>query len=90
MFKYINGILQLIDTDEKRLRVCEEQKDIFLLGYYYSKIEKWVTINFKDELEIMEIKDIAKLVSEEDFYKFYQYINEIKKLEHTIRGKYSF
>ena len=90
MLKYINIILQLIDTDEKRLKLCEEQTDIFLLGYYYSKIEKWVAINFKNELEIMDIKDIAKLVTDEDFYKFYQYINEIKKLEHSIRGKYSF
>ena len=90
MFKYINIILQLIDTDEKRIKICEEQKDIFLLGYYYSKIEKWIIVNFKDELEIITIKDIVKLVCEEDFYKFYQYINEIKKLEHSIRGKYSF
>ena len=90
MLKYINIILQLIDTDEKRLKLCEEQKDIFLLGYYYSKIEKWVSINFKDELKIMDIADISTLVCEEDFYKFYQYIIEIKKLEHSIRGKYSF
>tara|TARA_Y100000591_G_C21753551_1_gene656127 strand:+ start:859 stop:1131 length:273 start_codon:yes stop_codon:yes gene_type:complete len=90
MLKYIESILQLLDTDEKRLKLCEEQKDIFLLGYYYSKIEKWVSINFKNELEIMDIADILTLVCEEDFYKFYQYINEIKKLEHSIRGKYSF
>ena len=90
MLKYINSILQLIDTDEKRLKLCEEQKDIFLLGYYYSKIEKWVLVNFKEELEIMVVADIAKMICEEDFYKFYQYINEIKKLEHSIRGKYSF
>ena len=90
MLKYINIILQLIDTDEKRLKLCEEQTDIFLLGYYYSKIEKWVAINFKNELEIMNIKDIAKLVTDEDFYKFFEYILKIKNLAHIIRGKYSF
>ena len=49
MFKYINIILQLIDTDEKRIKICEEQKDIFLLGYYYSKMKNWVSINFHDK-----------------------------------------
>ena len=90
MFKYIDSILQLIDTDEKRIKLCEEPSDIFLLGYYYSKIEKWITINFKNELEIMDIKDIVKLVSDEDLFKFYEYIFEIKNLAHSIRGKYSF
>ena len=90
MFKYIDSILQLIDTDEKRLKICEEPSDIFLLGYYYSKIEKWISINFKNDLEIMDIKDIAKLVCEEDFYKFYEYIFKIKNLAYSIRGKYSF
>ena len=90
MFNYINNILNLIDTDEKRIKVCEEPSDIFLLGYYYSKIDKWILINFKDELEIIEIKDIAKLVSEEDFFKFYEYIVKVKNLAHSIRGKYSF
>ena len=89
MFNCINSILNLIDTDEKRIKVCEEPSDIFLLGYY-SEIEKWVLINFKDQLEIIEIKDITKLVSEEDFFKFYEYIVKIKNLAHSIRGKYSF
>ena len=79
-----------VTVHEKTVAIQDLQKDIFLLGYYYSKIEKWILVNFKDELEIMDIADIVTLVCEEDFYKFYQYINEIKKLEHSIRGKYSF
>ena len=60
-----------------------------------SKLSEYKNCKFfiaagKNDLEIMDIKDIVTLVCEEDFYKFYQYIIEIKKLEHSIRGKYSF
>ena len=33
-------LINLLDTDDKRLKICESPKDIFILGFYYSKIEK--------------------------------------------------
>ena len=39
-------LIHILDTDDKRVKICESPKDIFILGFYYSKIEKSI-INSK-------------------------------------------
>ena len=90
MLLYINKILGLIDSDKKRINIYEEPSDIFLLGFYYSKIEKWISINFKKEIKVLNTSDIVTILKDEDLYKFYIYILEIKKLQSDLQAKYMF
>jgi len=81
-------LLNLIDNDKKRLLICESPKNIFLLGFYYSKIEKSI-MNSKIN-EKLNIDEFSDLIENEDYYKIFTYIEKVNMYYDNMMSKYSF
>ena len=81
-------LINLLDTDDKRLKICESPKDIFILGFYYSKIEKSI-INSKIDTKI-KLDELLTLIENEDYYKIYNYLNNVNTYYENMMSKYSF
>ena len=81
-------LINLLDTDDKRLKICESPKDIFILGFYYSKIEKSI-INSKIDTKI-KLDELLTLIENEDYYKIYTYLNSVNTYYENMMSKYSF
>jgi hypothetical protein len=84
----IESIIKLIDTDEKRLQIIDRPNDIFLLGFYYSKVENSI-INSKIK-EKINLEKLLELIVDEDYYKIYTYILDIQDYYDTVFSNYSF
>jgi len=80
----LDNSIGLIDTDKKRLQICNEPSQIFQLGYNMFYIEKYFT---SKRLVIEEIKG---LIVEEDYYKIYQKIIILRDYYYDQRGRYAF
>ena len=90
MIKELNILINLIDTDEKRLNIVNDDKKslLFLLGYNYSKIDRWVEINLPKD-KVLKLNEIIKYLDDEDLYKIYTYFIEIKNEYENIVERYS-
>jgi len=81
-------LLNLIDNDEKRINITESPTNIFLLGYYYSKIEKSI-LNSKIDNKI-NLNELISLIENEDYYKIYTYLQNVTTYYEDMISKYSF
>ena len=81
-------LLDLIDNDEKRINITESPTNIFLLGYYYSKIEKSI-LNSKIDNKI-NLNELILLIENEDYYKIYTYLQNVTTYYEDMMSKYSF
>ena len=80
----LDNSIDLIDTDEKRLQICNEPPQIFLLGYNICNIEKYFTS------KRLDIEEIKTLIIEEDYYKIHQKIILLRDYYYDQRGRYAF
>ena len=83
----IETLIELINSDKKRLEIIDYPEKIFLLGYNFKFIEnKLKNENIKDKLTFIQI---IELVKEEDFYAIYLYLIKLNNHYLNILGKYS-
>tara|TARA_B110001469_G_C9637795_1_gene320096 strand:- start:2486 stop:2761 length:276 start_codon:yes stop_codon:yes gene_type:complete len=81
-------LIHILDTDDKRVKICESPKDIFVLGFYYSKIEKSI-INSKIKNKI-KLDELLDLIDNDDYYKIYTYLVGVNTYYENMMSKYSF